>query len=64
MRISIEDYLSGVLNESPEEITETPETPTAENIFNVRDYRERELLDEAREQAFHHSVTQLLLTRV
>ena len=63
MRISIEEYLSGVLNESPEEITETPETPTAENIFNVRDYRERELLDEAREQAFHHSVTQLLLTR-
>ena len=37
----MEEYLRGVLNNSSEEITETPETPAAENLFNVRDNIER-----------------------
>ena len=54
----------GVLDEFPEEITETPETPAASNIFNVRDNNEKELLDKTRAQAFHHVVAQLLFTRI
>ena len=64
MRISMEEYLRGVLNDFPEEITETTETPAASNLFNVRNDKELELLDETRAQAFHHAVTQLLFTRI
>ena len=39
--ISMEEYLRGVINNFPEETTETSETPAAENIFNVRDDNER-----------------------
>ena len=37
LRISMEEYLWGVIDEFPEEIMETLETPAAENLFNVRD---------------------------
>ena len=60
----MEEYLRGVLDDFPEEITETPETPAASNLFNVREYSERELLDETQAQAFHHAVAQLLFTRM
>ena len=60
----MEEYLRGVLNDFPEEIAETPETPSALNLFKVRDNKERELLDETRAQAFHHTVAQLLFTRI
>ena len=50
VRISIEEYLRGVLDNFPEEITETPETPAASNLFNVREDSEQELLDETRAQ--------------
>ena len=33
----MEEYLSVVLLGFPEEITETPETPAASNLFNVRE---------------------------
>ena len=62
VRISMEEYLRGVLNNLPDEITETPETPARSNIFNVRDDNEQELLNETRAQAFHHAVAQLLFT--
>ena len=35
--ISMEEYLRGVLDNFPEEITEKPETPSALNLFNVTD---------------------------
>ena len=41
VHISMEEYLRGVLDNFPEEITETPETPTASNLFNVRDNNEQ-----------------------
>ena len=56
VRISMEEYLRGVLDDFPEEITETPETPSASNIFNVRYDNEREILDKTRDQAFHRAV--------
>ena len=62
--ISMEENLRGILNDFPEEITETPETPAASNLFNIRNDKERELLDEARSQAFHHAVAQLLFTGI
>ena len=37
VRISMEEYLRGVLYDLPEEITETPETLAASNLFNIRD---------------------------
>ena len=64
VRISMEEYLGGVLDDLPDEITETPETPAASNLFTVREDSERELLDETREHAFHHAVAQLLFTRI
>ena len=67
VRISMEEYLRGLLDDLPEEIKETPETsetPAASNLFTVREESERELLDETRAQAFHHSVAQLLLTGI
>ena len=64
VRISMEKYLIGVLNDFLEEITETPETHAASNIFNVKDNNEQELLDKTRAQVFHHAVAQLLLTRI
>ena len=64
VRISMEDYLRRVLDNFPEDITETPETPAASNLFTVREDSKRELLDETRAQAFHHSVAQLLFTGI
>ena len=64
VRISKEEYLRGVINGFPEEITETPETPDTLNLFNVRGDNKRELLNETRSQAFHHTVARLLFTRI
>ena len=47
-----------------EDITETPETPAAANLFNVRDNNELELLDKTWAQEFHHAVAKLLFTGV
>ena len=53
-----------VLNDFPEEITETPETPAALNLFNVRDDKKQELLDKTRDQDFHHTVAQVVFTGI
>ena len=53
-----------VLGDFPEEIPETPKTPNASKIFNVRDEKVQELLDETRAQSFHHTVAQLLFTEI
>ena len=64
----MEECLRGVLDDFPEEITETPETPAASKLFNFRDDNERELLNKKQDQAFHHAVAQseiaFLTTRV
>ena len=58
------EYMRVVLEDLPEEITETPETPAVLNLFNVRDDNDQDLLDKTRAQAFHHAVSQLLLTGI
>ena len=37
VRIYMEEYLKGVLGNFSEEITEISETPTAKNLFTIRD---------------------------
>ena len=64
VRTSMEEYLRGVLDDFPEEITKTPETTAASNLFNVREKNEQDLLNKKRAQAFHHAVAQLLYTRI
>ena len=64
VRIYMEDYLRGVVDDFPEEITETPETPAASKKFNVRDDNERELLNKTRAKLFHHAVAKLLFTGI
>ena len=64
VRIYMEEYLRGVLDNFPEEITETPETPAASNLFKVREDIERDLLNETRAQAFHHAVAQLIFAGI
>ena len=41
----MEEYLRRVIDNFPEEIIETIETPAAVKLFNVRDDNEKELLD-------------------
>ena len=53
-----------MLEDFPEEITETLETPAASKILNVRDNNEQELLDKTRYRAFHHTVAQLIFTGI
>ena len=64
VRIYMEEYLRGVPDHFPEEITETPETHAASNRFNVRDDNELELLDDKRDQAFHDAVAQLIFVGI
>ena len=54
------EYLSKVLDNLQEEITDTPETPDEAELLNVRDNNEQEILEDTRAQAFHQAVEQLL----
>ena len=60
----MEEYLRGVIDNFPEDITETLETPVASNLFNVREDNEQEIIDETWAQAFQYAVAQLLLTGI
>jgi hypothetical protein len=66
VQISMEEFLRGVLDDFPEEITRTAVTPAADCLFRVRedDDPKRVLLDEFRARAFHHAVAQLLFGSV
>jgi hypothetical protein len=60
VKVTMVDYLKGVLNDFPEVIEGYAQTAAAENLFMVRPDDERTTLDEERARAFHHSVAQLL----
>ena len=53
-----------MLDDFAEEITETPETPAAANLFNTRDNNKQEILNKTWAQAFHHTLAQLLFTGI
>jgi hypothetical protein len=60
VKITIVDYLKGVIGYFPEAIDGTAPTAASEHVFNVRPDEERVLLEEERARAFHHAVAQLL----
>ena len=66
VQVSMEDYLRGVIDDFPEEISKSAATPAAPCLFQTRDEDDpkRVHLDEFRAQVFHHNVAQLLFGSV
>jgi hypothetical protein len=62
VKITMVDYLKGVIRDFPEVIDGTAPAAASEHLFNVRPDEERVLLEEERARAFHHAVAQLLFT--
>jgi hypothetical protein len=60
VKVTMIDYLKGVINDFPEIITGTAITPATANLFDARPEDERKVLGEEQARAFHHSVAQLL----
>jgi hypothetical protein len=60
VKITMIDYLNGVINDFPEEITGTAMSPATTHIYDVRPDKERTVLGEEQARAFHHAVAQLL----
>jgi hypothetical protein len=60
VKVTMVDYLKGVLGDFPEVIDGTASTPASEHLFDVRPDEERTLLNEEQARAFHHDVAQLL----
>ena len=52
----MKEYLRGLAEDFPEEITETTEITAASNLFNIRDDNKRELINETRSHLFHQVV--------
>jgi hypothetical protein len=60
VKVTMIDYLKGVINDFPEIITGTAITPATTNLFDARPEYERKVLGKEQARAFHHSVAQLL----
>jgi hypothetical protein len=60
VKVTMIDYLKGVINDFPEIIPGTAITPATTNLFEVRPHNEQKVLGEEQARAFHHSVAQLL----
>jgi hypothetical protein len=53
-------YLKGVIEAFPEQIVGKSATPARDRLFDIRDKKDRKLLEEERAVAFHHTTAQLL----
>jgi hypothetical protein len=62
VKVTIVDYLKGVLGGFPEVIGGTAPTPVSEHLFDVRPDEERILLNEEQARAFHRAVSQLIFS--
>jgi hypothetical protein len=62
VKVSMVDYLKGVINDFPEVVTGASATSTTGNLFDVRTNEEITVLDETRARSFHHSVAHILFT--
>jgi hypothetical protein len=60
VKITMIDYLKGVLEDFPEIIMGSARTPADNHMFTVREDTKKKLLDESRTTVLHHSVAQLL----
>jgi hypothetical protein len=62
VKVTMIDYMKGVIEDFHEVITGRSSTPAAKNLFEVRPDESRVFLDKKRSQAFHHAVAQLLFS--
>ena len=62
VRVSMEKYLRGIIDDFPEEIRGIARTPASEHLFKVREDNKEILLSKTKARAFHHSVAQLLFS--
>jgi hypothetical protein len=60
VKVTMIDYLKGVINDFPEIITGTAIMPATANLFDVRPEDKRKVLGEEQARAFHHSAAQLI----
>jgi hypothetical protein len=60
VKITMINYLKGVLDDFPEAIVSTAATPAADHLFTIRPKNECKPLNESEAMEFHHSVAQLL----
>jgi hypothetical protein len=60
VKITMVDYLKGVIGDFPEVIDGTAPTEASEHMFGVRPDEEIVLLEEDRARAFHHALAHLL----
>jgi hypothetical protein len=60
VKVTMIDYLKGVINDFPEKITGTAMSPATTNLYDFRPDKERTVLNEEQAWAFHHAVAQLL----
>jgi hypothetical protein len=58
--VSMVKYLKGVIEAFPEQIVGKSATPARDRLFDIRDKKDRKLLEEERAVAFHHTTAQLL----
>jgi hypothetical protein len=60
VKITMINYLKGILENFPEAIVKRAATPAADHIFTIRPEGECKTLDEPEAVVFHHSVAQLM----
>ena len=60
MIVSMIKYLQKVINNFPEVIKSTADTPASEHLLQVRDEKDRKFLLEEQAQHFYHTFAQLL----
>ena len=53
-------YLQKILEEFPEVLTSSKDCPAGNNLFKIREDKDREILCEDTEKQFHRIVAQLL----
>jgi hypothetical protein len=58
--ISMFDYIKNMLNELPKDMAVSANTPTAENLFMVRDEKSCKCLNKDKKELFHHNTAKLL----
>jgi hypothetical protein len=56
VKVTMIDYLKGVINDFPEKITGTAMSPATTNLYDVRPDEERIVLNEEQARVFHHAV--------
>ena len=58
LKVSMFQYLDGIIDGFPELITGKAATPAADHLFSVRDNDEAKYLQEEKDIAFHYITTQ------